>query len=87
MAFLERNANRGSISTTYDVDNSLKVEGDNNEYLSRSTSGASDGNSTQHTISVWVKRTGTNDGSTYLGCLGGILIKEKLVVLIALYLS
>ena len=57
MAFLERNANRGSISLEYDVDNSLKVEGDNNEYLSRSTSGATDGSSTQHTISVWVKRT------------------------------
>ena len=57
MAFLERNANRGSISSDYDVDNSLKVEGDNNEYLERSTSGATDGSQTQHTISVWVKRT------------------------------
>ena len=57
MTFLERNANRGSISTSYDVDNSLKVEGDNNEYLERSTSGATDGSQTQHTISVWVKRT------------------------------
>tara|TARA_Y100001972_G_scaffold128702_1_gene191122 strand:+ start:3719 stop:5125 length:1407 start_codon:yes stop_codon:yes gene_type:complete len=51
-------ANRGSVSTgPYQVDNSLKVEADNNELLSRSTSGASDGSSTQHTISVWVKRT------------------------------
>ena len=57
MESLQRVANRGSISTGYDVDNSLKVESDNNEYLERSTSGASDGNSTQHTISVWVKRT------------------------------
>ena len=57
METLQRTANRGSVSTGYDVDNSLKVESDNNEYLERSTSGASDGSSTQHTISVWVKRT------------------------------
>ena len=57
METLQRTANRGSVSTGYDVANSLKVESDSNEYLSRSTSGASDGSSTQHTISVWVKRT------------------------------
>jgi len=57
METLQRTANRGSVSTGYDVANSLKVESDNNEYLERSTSGASDGSSTQHTISVWVKRT------------------------------
>ena len=57
METLQRTANRGSVSTGYDVGNSLKVESDNNEYIERSTSGASDGSSTQHTISVWVKRT------------------------------
>ena len=57
METLQRTANRGSVATGYVVGNSLKVESDNNEYLERSTSGASDGNSTQHTISVWVKRT------------------------------
>tara|TARA_Y100000114_G_scaffold55958_1_gene51252 strand:- start:489 stop:1898 length:1410 start_codon:yes stop_codon:yes gene_type:complete len=58
METLQRTANRGSVATGgYEVGNSLKVESDNNEYLSRSTSGATDGNSTQHTISVWVKRT------------------------------
>jgi len=58
METLQRTANRGSVSTgPYEVGNSLKVESDNNEYLERSTSGASDGSSTQHTISVWVKRT------------------------------
>ena len=46
-----------AATTDYVVANSLKVESDNNEYLERSTSGASDGSSTQHTISVWVKRT------------------------------
>ena len=58
METLQRTANRGSVSTgVYEVANSLKVESDNDEYLERSTSGASDGSSTQHTISVWVKRT------------------------------
>jgi len=57
METLQRAINRGNVSTGYDVANSLKVESDNNEYLERSTSGATDGSSTQHTISVWVKRT------------------------------
>ncbi len=56
METLQRSANRGSVSTGYDVANSLKVESDNDEYLERPT-GGSDGSSTQHTISVWVKRT------------------------------
>ena len=56
METLQRTANRGSVSTGYDVGNSLKVESDNDEYLERPTS-SPDGNSTQHTISVWVKRT------------------------------
>jgi len=56
METLQRTANRGSVSTGYDVGNSLKVESDNDEYLERPT-GSPDGNSTQHTISVWVKRT------------------------------
>ena len=56
MEVLQRTANRGSISTGYDIDNSLKFESDNNEYLERPT-GGSDGSSTQHTISCWIKRT------------------------------
>ena len=43
-----------SADTGYEVANSLKVESDNNEYLERPT-GGSDGSSTKHTISVWVK--------------------------------
>ena len=43
MAFLERNANRGSISTGYDVDYSVKLEDTNTEYLYRPASG-NDGN-------------------------------------------
>ena len=55
MAFLERNANRGSISTDYDIDNSLKVEADNSESLTRTPSSA--GNRKTWTLSFWLKRT------------------------------
>ena len=54
MAFLERNANRGSISTGYDIDNSLKLERGNSEKLSRTPSSAS--NSKKWTYSFWLKR-------------------------------
>jgi hypothetical protein len=33
MEVLQRTANRGSISTGYDIDNSLKFEDDNNEWI------------------------------------------------------
>jgi hypothetical protein len=35
METLQRTANRGSISTGYDIDNSLKLEADNTEKLYR----------------------------------------------------
>ena len=56
MAFLERNANRGSVSTGYDVDNSVKLEPDNSEYFQRAATG-SDGSLTTWTFSLWLKRT------------------------------
>ena len=56
MEVLQRTANRGSISTGYDIDNSCKFESDGNEYIDRPV-GGSDGSSTQHTISCWIKRT------------------------------
>ena len=56
MAFLERNANRGSISTGYDVDYSVKLEDTNTEYLYRPASG-NDGNRRTWTLSMWIKRT------------------------------
>ena len=66
MAFLERNANRGSISTQYDIDNSLKFESDNSEYLTKTYSSA--GNSKTWTLSVWVKRTelGMDTGTSHM---------------------
>ena len=57
MAFLERNANRGSISTeAYEVDNSLKVQANSgNEWFYRDN--PSEGNRRTFTFSFWIKRT------------------------------
>jgi len=54
METLQRTANRGSISTGYDIDNSLKLEIDNNEWIYRSSPTA--GNRKTFTISLWLKR-------------------------------
>jgi hypothetical protein len=54
MEVLQRTANRGSISTGYDIDNSLKLEIDNNEWIYRSSPTA--GNRKTFTISLWLKR-------------------------------
>ena len=61
MEVLQRTANRGSISTGYDIDNSVKLEADNTEYLNRVI--ASGGNRKTWTISAWVKRTEISDAS------------------------
>jgi len=55
MAFLERGANRGSVSTGFEIDNSVKVEADNDERFTRTPSSA--GNRKTWTFSAWVKRT------------------------------
>ena len=56
METLQRTANRGSISTGgYEIDNSLKFEADNSEYLNRTPT--ANGSRTTWTTSVWVKRT------------------------------
>jgi hypothetical protein len=74
METLQRTANRGSISTGFDIDNSLKFETDNTEYLERATGGGN-GSQQKHTISVWVKRTELSNGTnTYImGFNGGRL--------------
>ena len=61
MEVLQRTANRGSISTGYDIDNSLKFEADNSEYIYRTPSSA--GNRKTWTLSFWIKRTELADGS------------------------
>lgn len=55
MAFLERNANSGSVSTGFNIENSLKLETTNNEWLYRASPTA--GNRKTHTFSFWIKRT------------------------------
>jgi len=55
METLQRTANRGSISTgSYEIDNSVKLEPDNAEFLKRNQA---DGNRKTWTYSMWVKRT------------------------------
>jgi len=60
MEVLQRTANRGSISTGYDIDNSLKFESDNSEYLK--AEGRPAGNQQTWTWSCWLKRTEVNNG-------------------------
>ena len=59
MAFLQRQINRGSVSTGYDIENSCKFEADNREYLrwTNFSSQASAARKKKFTFSVWVKRT------------------------------
>jgi hypothetical protein len=54
MAFLTKAANRGSIATGYEIDNSVKLEKSNNEHLYRAMV---DGNRKTWTFSCWIKRT------------------------------
>ncbi len=55
METLQRTANRGSISTGFDIDNSVKMEADNSESMTRTPS--SSGNRKTWTLSFWFKRT------------------------------
>ena len=64
METLQRTANRGSVSTGYDIDNSLKLEDDNQEGLVRNYSG--DGDRRTWTYSTWIKRTEIGNDYHYL---------------------
>ena len=55
METLQRTANRGSVSTGYDVDNSLKLEADNTEIIYRANESGT--NRKTFTTSLWFKRT------------------------------
>jgi len=57
-------ANRGSISTGYDIDNSVKLEADNSESLRSNSISTSPTNTKTGTFSFWVKRTEL--GANYL---------------------
>ena len=56
MEVLQRTANRGSISTGYDIENSYKNENDNTERMYRAWGGIT-ANTRTWTVSLWVKRT------------------------------
>jgi len=56
METLQRTANRGSVSTGYDIDNSLKLERANSEAIAATNSSQS-GNRKTWTFSTWIKRT------------------------------
>ena len=58
MAFTDRLANRGSVSTGYDVENSIRLERSDVEYVRRA-SGGSSGSRRTWTFSLWFKRTVT----------------------------
>ena len=51
----QRTANRGSLATGYDIDNSVKFEDANDEYFTRTN--ASGTNDKTFTVSFWFKRT------------------------------
>ena len=67
MEALQRLHNRGSISTGYDIDNSLKLESDNTERVNKASGTISSaGNRRTFTISFWTKRTEINGVKQYL---------------------
>ena len=56
METLQRTANRGSVSTGYDIDNSVKLERANSEVLQFTFDQAAT-NLKKNTLSIWFKRT------------------------------
>ena len=64
METLQRTANRGSLSTGYDIDNSLKFESDDSEYLKANNTFASTTPTSRKkgTVSFWIKRTEIGNG-------------------------
>jgi hypothetical protein len=68
MEVLQRTANRGSLSTGYDIDNSCKFEADNAEVMTHTYDSAPTSQK-KMTISMWYKRTevGSNIGLIEFG--------------------
>ena len=73
MESLARAANRGSVSTGYDIDYSLKFEPDNTEYMRRST--GTDGNQRVFTQSMWIKRTELEYSYATFWCVGNVALR------------
>ena len=75
MAFLTEAANRGSISTGYDINNSLKFEADNTEHLSFANSVGE--NRRTWTYSTWVKKTELFGAGSVGGTLFGAYLSSN----------
>ena len=74
MEVLQRTANRGSVSTgPYEIDNSLKFEPDNTEYMRRSN--GTDGNQRVFTQSMWIKRTELGYSYATFWCVGNVALR------------
>jgi len=65
MEALQRLHNRGSISTGYDIDNSLKFEADNTEYM-KFTSSQSGSDLKRMAFNIWLKRTELGRTQTFM---------------------
>lgn len=72
METLQRLHNRGSVSTVYDIDNSLKLEANNSENLYRNLHAST--STTKFTHSAWYKRTEL--GSSMLLYMRGVAGNE-----------
>ena len=73
METLQRLHNRGSVSTVYDIDNSLKLEANNSENLYRNLHAST--STTKFTHSAWYKRTEL--GSSMLLYMRGVAGNES----------
>jgi len=65
METLQRTANRGSISTGFDIDNSVKFEADNTEYM-KFTSSQSGSDLYRMAFNIWLKRTELGATQTFM---------------------
>ena len=68
MEALQRLHNRGSVSTGYEIDNSLKFERDSNEAVE--TTNQASGNRKTWTFSAWIKRTALSEDYHTIFCAG-----------------
>ena len=75
MEVLQRTANRGSVSTGFNIDNSLKFEADNTEYLSFANSVGE--NRRTWTYSTWVKKTELFGAGSVGGTLFGAYLSSN----------
>jgi len=65
MEALQRLHNQGSISTGFDIDNSLKFEPDNSEFIYRSPS-QTGSDQKRMAFSIWLKRTELGTAQTFM---------------------